>query len=422
MKRETIAYERILYYMGKASLMYFAFRVKVKGTISKQELAKALLKVQRKHPLAGVRVIMTEDKKQFITTENVPEIPLQQFDGNKISWETIAEEELFRSFDIFKGPMIRVFLIQRKNISDIVVIFHHAVSDGLAAVVFLHHLFLFLANPRLPVNPYKEAPIFTRLIKKDILKMIKKKEMPEWLKSKNEVELKPRKEVPLPKSHYVIKNWSFTENDVKKIITLAKENGTSVHGILGAVFLKSFALEFGPKGSFQRTLQSPVSFRPFLVDEAKEYFGLFNGILKVNIDCSPERTIAQIAADIYTGLKKQLDDYDPLIGYYFFNEYFLEGIKDPELFFANQMDQPMDYDFSLSNLGIIPMQKEYGRYEIEKVYGPIFSAIREERVISVNTHQGRMFFTFIYDRKCFNHTTANNIIQRAQKMFDDIIK
>ena len=68
MERKTTTYERILYHMGNTSLVYFAFRIKIKGTISKDKLEEALLKVQQKHPLAGVRVIMTGDKKQFITT------------------------------------------------------------------------------------------------------------------------------------------------------------------------------------------------------------------------------------------------------------------------------------------------------------------------------------------------------------------
>jgi NRPS condensation-like uncharacterized protein len=420
MKRETIAYERILYYMGNTSLMHFAFRVKVNGNIGKNELEEALLKVQQRHPLARVRVEMTGDKKQFITTENVPEIPLYEFDGNEVDWKTVIKKELPKYFDIFKGPMIRAFLIQRENISDVVFIFHHAICDGLSAVVFLHDLFLFLENPITPVNPYKEAPIFTKLIKKDLLEMFKKKGLPDWLKDEVKVELKPSKVEPFPQPHFVIHNWFLTEDETKKIMSMAKEINVSVHGILGAVLLKSFAQEFGPKGGFRRVLQSPVNFKPFLVDEAKDYFGLFNGILTVDIDCSPEKTISEIAVDIYTKLKEKMGNYEPLEGYYFFNEYLLKSIEDPELFFANRPGIPMDYDFSLSNLGVIRMQKKYGRYEIEKVYGPIFSAIKGEKVIGVATHQGRMFFIFIYDGDCFGYDTGRGIVERALDMFKGI--
>ncbi len=424
MKRETTTYERVLYHMGNETLMYFAFRINVNCNIKKSDLKEALSKAQQKHPLAGVRVIMAKDKdqfiKQFITTEDVPPIPLHEFDGNKTDWKTVVTEELCRPFDIFKGPMIRVFLIQGKSNCDIALIFHHAICDGLSAVVFLHDTLSFLADPDAPVNPYKEAPIFTKLIKKDILEIIKKRKLPEWVKNRNIAEQKPIKKEPLIKPDYAIHDWSFMEDKTKKILSFAKENSVSVHSILGAVLLRAFAQEFGPKEGFKRTIQSPVSFKPFMVDEAKKYFGLFNGILTAEIDCSPKRTIPEIASDINKKLKEQLEKYDPLIGYYFFNEHMLDDIKDPESFFSKRQSMPMNYDFSFSNLGVIQMQKKYGKYEIEEVYGPIFSAIKKERVIGLNTHQGRMFFTCIYDKRDFDHSTGRRIIKRVLGSFRDI--
>jgi len=238
----------VIYYEKR---MHFAFRVKVEPIIKKSDIKQALLKAQHKHPLAGVRVVMIKDKnqfiRQFITTENVPEIPLQELDGNKTDWKAVIAEELCRHFDIFKGPIIRVFLIQGKISSDIVVIFHHAICDGLSAVVFLHDMLLFLADKDRPVNPYPEAPVFTKLIKKDILEIIKKKKLPEWVRNRDNAEQKPIKKESFPKPDYVIHNWFFDEDKTKKVISLAKANSVSVHGILGAILLKSFAYEFGQK-------------------------------------------------------------------------------------------------------------------------------------------------------------------------------
>jgi len=420
-KRETIAYEKILYYTGNTSLMFFAFMIGVKGSVKKSDLKKAWLKVKQRYPLAGVRVEVTRDKKQFITDENVREIPIREFGKNETGWRTVVKKELCIPFDIYKGPMIRVILIQGENTSDVVFIFHHALCDGLSAVIFLHNLFLFLSDPDMPVNPSAEAPVFTRLIKKDILKIIKGKELPEWLKDKDKVELKPVKKEPSPRPDFVIHDWFFTEEQTKKIIRSAKKSGVSVHGILGAVLMKAFAQESGPKGSFKGVLQNPISFKPFLIDEARDYFGLFNGLIKVKIDCSPKRKIPKIAVDIYTKLRKQLDNYDTLISYYFFNEYFPKGIKDPDLFFANRPRFALDYDFSLSNLGVLQMNGQYGKYKVEEVYGPIFSAIKGEKVIGVATHQGKMFFNLIYDKKCFDPKIGTRIIKAALDSFDDIM-
>ena len=420
MKRETSSYERVMFYMGNLNPLYFAFKIRVNNNISESELKEALLKVQKKHPLAGIRVEMTPDKKQFITTENVPEIPLREFNAGETDWKTAVNKELQTCFDIFKGPIVKASMIKRSGITDIIIVFHHAICDGLSSVIFLKDLFLFLADPGLPVNPYMEAPPLIELIKKDVIDIIEEKELPGWIKDSKVPESKPHEEETLPWPDFAIHNWSFPEEQTNKIVSFARRNNVSVHSVLGAVLLRAFSLELNKKDGFKEVIQSPVSFRPFMIKEAKDYFGLFIGILKAEINCSMERAINEMALEIYTKLKSQLDDYEPLTGYYFFGKYFLKNIEDPELFYANRPRRPLDYDFSLSNLGRIPLQKKYGDYEIEDIYGPIFSAINGEIVFGVNTHQERMFFTCTYDKKCFNYATASRIIQKALDIFEEI--
>jgi hypothetical protein len=233
-------------------------------------------------------------------------------------------------------------------------------------------------------------------------------------------QLKPRKEEPPPRPDFAIHDWSFEEEQANKITSFAKENNVSVHAVLGAVLLRAFSLKLKKKNGFKGVLQSPVSFRPFMVDEAEGYFGLFNGILTADVDCSPDRTISEMTLEIYTKLKSQLNNYEPLNGYYFYGKYFLKNVEDPELFYANRTNEPINYDFSLSNLGRIQMQKKYGNYRIEEIYGPIFSAIKGEVVFSVTTHQGKMFFTCIYDRECFDYAAGSSIIQKAIDIFKEL--
>ncbi|MBN1799759.1 MAG: hypothetical protein JW822_14375 [Spirochaetales bacterium] len=422
MKRETISYERVLYFIGNISPMYFAFRIKVKGSVKKQGLEQALLKLQRRHPLARVRVEMTPDKKQFITDENVPAIPVTEYASDQTDWKSLIKRELQTPFDIYKGPMIRIHLIREQDTSDIVAVFHHALCDGLSAVQFLQEMFVFMSDPNPALKPYAEAPNFATLIKDDILEIIKTRPMPPWLKNKDylKVELKPRKEEPFPQPNFAIHNWSLGEQETGNIVKQAKHIGISVHALLGAIILKAFAREFGEKDGYLRKLQSPLSFKPFLKAEAQEYFGLFNGLLTKEVDCSPERPLPEIAKQIYTELTEKIENYIPLDGYYYFNTYFLRDMKDPELYYANRPTPPMDYDVSLSNLGRVRMQKVYDDLEIEELYGPIFSAIRGERVIGVNTFRDRMFFTCIYDRDCFDHDAGTRIIEQVKKMLRDI--
>jgi NRPS condensation-like uncharacterized protein len=417
MKRETISYERVLYYIGNHAPMYFAFRVKVKGALAVDELTQALSKLQQRHPLARVRVEMTRDKKQFITDENVPAIPVTEYTEDQTDWKTLIKKELQTPFDIYTGPMIRICLIRGQDTTDVVAVFHHALCDGLSAVQFLHELFMFMSNTASALKPYAEAPIFSKLIKNDIMEIITAREPPDWIKNKEylKIELKPPQEEPYPHPDFVIHDWNLSEQETAHIVKQAKQTGISVHALLGAIVLKAFAREFGEKQGYVRKLQSPLNFKPFLKEEAWDFFGLFNGLLTVEIDCSPERDLQETARQIYTELTEKIKNHIPLDGYYFFNTYFLKDMKDPELYYANRPTPPMDYDVSLSNLGRVHMQKTYGNLEIDTLYGPIFSAIRGERVIGVNTFRDRMFFTCIYDQDCFDHAAGTRIIEQVKK-------
>lgn len=83
---------------------------------------------------------------------------------------------------------------------------------------------------------------------------------------------------------------------------------------------------------------------------------------------------------------------------------------------------PMDYDFSLSNLGRINLAASYGEWEIESIYGPTFTAINGEQVIELNTHAGIMRFTYIYDKALFPEQTGNGIWKRAFDLLFELIE
>ena len=100
----------------------------------------------------------------------------------------------------------------------------------------------------------------------------------------------------------------------------------------------------------------------------------------------------------------------------------LDDVEDPENYFSRRKPWAMDYDFSLSNLGRLSMKNSYGKYEIKSIFGPVFSAIRGERVIAVNTHNNKMHFTYIYDKDCFDHKRGIKIKENALKTLQEIIK
>ncbi|UCH97061.1 MAG: hypothetical protein JSV88_09480 [Candidatus Aminicenantes bacterium] len=113
---------------------------------SEETLREVLKHLRRRHPLLSVH-IHKEKGRYFFVSEAAPAIPLKVVERqNSEHWQQVVEQELNREVDIFKGPLIRLtYLIGpvgpgKKNESEIVITFQHAVIDASSTANFLHEL------------------------------------------------------------------------------------------------------------------------------------------------------------------------------------------------------------------------------------------------------------------------------------------
>ena len=428
MIRETTSYERAVFYYSEKGPMYFAFRLKIKGDLTLERVKGALTKIRIQYPLTAVRMEIADDKKQYIRTDGVPGYPLifkNDFSGD---WTDEVIEELKTPFDNRKGPMVRFRFLKNGINCDLIVIFHHAVGDGVGAALFIRDLATYLGDPEKPAcdpAPGSWDAVLHKIIRPEIEEEILKRELPDFFVKKEylNIEIKPRMEPVFPSPNFVLLPLAFSEEETTRFIALSRKAGVTVHAYLGALILKIFGEEFGRKEGYKRTIQCPVNFRPQLKEEAVNYLGLYNGLITAESDCSPERPLEEIASEIGRTLREQVDSFDPLQRYYNFMTHYLTGVKDPEAFYDSRTESGpgMNYDFSFSNIGRVDIARQYNDLTVEELYGPTFSATKGERVIGVLTQQGRLSLTMIYDAECFDHDRGKHIWNRFREEFLRIV-
>ncbi|KMQ49819.1 hypothetical protein CHISP_3283 [Chitinispirillum alkaliphilum] len=404
--------------MAKSKPMFFAFHLKFSGNISLEDLNKALSLVRKVYPLSAVRVEFKPPKKQILTTQNVPDysVKVEQPDTD---WKQIVASELGKEFDDSTGPMVKFNMIPNQDTTHLVAIFHHAVSDGMSAVLFLKKLYRILCtNHGAEQFEVNWAPTLTEFLTDDIKDELTRAEFPDWLKYKKhlQTEIVPRPEdIPFESTDFHLYSLQLNKENTLEIIKASKEYGVTVHSYLGAILLLLFADEFGEKQGYQRVIQCPVSFRPFMKNEASEAFGIYNGIIKSKIDCSPGRSFESVILDIHNSLHKMIKSTDTLKHYYFFIDHMLKGVSDPEaLFYSRKEEAGVDYDFSLSNVGVIKFDDSENKSRILECHGPIFSAQDGEIVIGVNTAEERLSLTMIFEKDRFPALAAQKIMQKLE--------
>lgn len=398
----------MFHYSGKGP-MYFAFRLNIRGNLTRERLLKALGKVRLEFPVTAVRVEKLADKRQFITTENVPEYPLTVIDPFTGDWRDELISLLKLPFENAVGPMVRLKLLRNGPENSLIVVFHHAIGDGVGAVLFLESILRHLGDPERPAAiPTEEtwAPMLHKIISEESMKVIETFDPPKFKDNKDYTHYVPKiiPPEPFPILPFALHTVAFSEEETSRIITAAKLAGVTVHAYLGALILKCFAAEFGPVEGYKRTIQCPINFRPQLIPGADRMFGLFNGLLFADSDCSDGRPVEEIAREIGKSFHDEIQSLQPLAGYYNFMSYILDGIDDPEVYYDSREKNGPDkkYDFSFSNLGKIDLESNYGDLELPEAFGPVFSATRGEKVIGALTMQGKLHMTMIYDSDCFS--------------------
>ncbi len=411
MERNTSTYERVMFFEARWRPAYFAFHMRITGVISADQLRKALKSARARYPLSAVRLASGPGNRQYITTDNVPDYPVVVL-NKETEWKSFVAQELVKKFDDCCGPMVNFYMIQSQEETHIIPVFHHAICDGLSAVVFLKDMLVSLLEKSSFEARNEFEPILIECLRNDVKEDFEKSELPDWISHKLHLKIDMK---PCPaKFHFLqpsfeIRTLEFDETQTSVLKEKAKEWGVSVHSFLGSIMLSTFASHFGRSLGHERIIQSPMDFRHFLDERAQNAFGLYMGIIKEKIDCGPGKSLKEIASQINAGFRTKINSTETLKGYYMFMNHMLTGVEDPEgFFYSSPKHDFMDYDFSLSNLGKLELPENH-EHRILEFHGPMFSAVDGERIFGVNTANGKMTICMIYDNNCFCSKRAEGI-------------
>ena len=122
---------------------------RLKGYVSEADLRGAINKVRQQHPLLGVRIYMDEKSEPWYTNENVPENPLKVVQRTSVKdWNRELLNDYKIRFKLSTGPLARFILLQSSEISEILIVCHHVISDGTSYLMELRRdLLLYVGNP-----------------------------------------------------------------------------------------------------------------------------------------------------------------------------------------------------------------------------------------------------------------------------------
>jgi len=132
---------------------------RIKGEVTADMLKDAIVKVQQRHALLQVRIQDDENHDQWFTSEKVQEIPVESVPRrSENDWIEIHAEASKIPFDFDIRPAIRFILVQSPEVSELIILCHHIICDGISLVYLARDLMVQMGDPSREVEVLPMPP------------------------------------------------------------------------------------------------------------------------------------------------------------------------------------------------------------------------------------------------------------------------
>ena len=220
---------------------------RIKGKVGLEQLQTAAESVKNKHHVLQTAIRSDANGRlEFISVDKV-EIPVQVIKRSSDSqWKGIVEEHCSIPFDFEKGPPVRFILVQSEAVSELLVLCHHIICDGISLAYLAKDMISVMGGEKLKSDSVaKPIPLsldnmpsdvsLSRLVKFFIRRMNVK-----WDKEKvvfDQEDYRSLNEAYWTHFSHRMESIELSESQTSSLVQRCRENGVSVNSALTAAFV-----------------------------------------------------------------------------------------------------------------------------------------------------------------------------------------
>jgi len=132
---------------------------RIKGEVTEDMLKDAVAKLQQRHALLQVRIQDDKNHDQWFTSKNVQEIPVEIVPRrSENDWIKIHADASKIPFEFDIRPAIRFILVQSPDVSELIILCHHIICDGISLAYLARDLMVHLGDPSREVEVLPMPP------------------------------------------------------------------------------------------------------------------------------------------------------------------------------------------------------------------------------------------------------------------------
>jgi NRPS condensation-like uncharacterized protein len=120
---------------------------RIKGNVTEEMLKKAVSKVQQRHALLRIRIKEDDLHDPWFTNQGVGDIPIEIVPRqSENDWINIHAQASMIPFEFETHPLIRFILVQSADASELIILCHHMICDGLSLAYLARDLMVHLGD------------------------------------------------------------------------------------------------------------------------------------------------------------------------------------------------------------------------------------------------------------------------------------
>ncbi len=121
---------------------------RIKGNVSEEMLKNAIGKVQQRHAILRVQIREDNDHGLWFTSDGAQEIQVKIVPReSENDWIRIHTEASKSPYEFESRPAIRFILVQSPDLSELIILCHHIICDGMSLAYLARDLMQYLGDP-----------------------------------------------------------------------------------------------------------------------------------------------------------------------------------------------------------------------------------------------------------------------------------
>jgi hypothetical protein len=134
-------FEHLIWLVDQWTPLRVVLVVRIEGnTVSAEDLNSALLQAQHRHPILRTAIFRNERDEPHFVPNSAP-IPLRVVQRiDQLQWLQEAEALSATPFEPGDAPLLRAALVQGEAVSELILVAHHSIGDGVSAMYLVRDL------------------------------------------------------------------------------------------------------------------------------------------------------------------------------------------------------------------------------------------------------------------------------------------